>query len=587
MTSFHPDFFSYDPQRSGDPTVEMLEQSLLQVKQPLVLRRSADAPVFLEAGNARYRSYLSFGRATDLDAAVQAYKEALTLDAGNPEIHVKLASALWDQGGVTLSVAMEACETALSLDPLYSDACLLKGYLLKSAGCVEEALSQFRMAVQKAEMRQQSPAKARLALGKTLFHKAGLPNRRKKQTLWNRLTAATSGFGQFTTGLLQLPGDRETFGVLKRAMITDSQILGITSCGRVLKLLGLRQQVKALYSRAHAMLPEESLFPHLLGDMQSETNALDAAIGYYREALALEPDNALILKKLGFSYGEADDKFSAIDVLQRVVAMGDADFDTIYTLAHFYVDTQDYVHALYYYRELLSTAPQNPYLHSNMAYVLFKLEDFDGAIDSYHDAVRYGDDPIWTSTVAQTLGTIYNQIKEDLPEAEKMFQLAYELDHSNIDCLIVLGDLYTEQGNFEAALETYQFLLNVEPDNADCHNYMGYLQWQLDRNDEAVDSYRQAIALNPDNPVAYNNLGVIYLDEKCQPPSALTMFEKAMTLKPDYTLACFNVARSREAMGQTADAAHGYTQALELNEANPELESDEIQERLARLFDAH
>ena len=148
----------------------------------------------------------------------------------------------------------------------------------------------------------------------------------------------------------------------------------------------------------------------------------------------------------------------------------------------------------------------------------------------------------------------------------------------------MLGDIYTEQGNFEQAIETYNYILSVEPDNAECHNYLGYLLWQLDKNDEAVEAYNRAIALNLDNPIAYNNLGVIYLDEKCQLKKALEMFEQAVALKPDYTLARFNVARTLEALGQTAGAAKVYTEALALNAENPELDDAEIQERLENLF---
>ena len=77
---------------------------------------------------------------------------------------------------------------------------------------------------------------------------------------------------------------------------------------------------------------------------------------------------------------------------------------------------------------------------------------------------------------------------------------------------------------------------------------------------------------------------MIYLDEQSNAVTALELFEKALSLKPDYTLAAFNIGRSREMMGLTAEAARAYSNALALNANNPELQSDEIQDRLNGLF---
>jgi len=285
-------------------------------------------------------------------------------------------------------------------------------------------------------------------------------------------------------------------------------------------------------------------------------------------------------------YNRCNDSANAAKSLQIAVDAEESDFDSQYLLAQVYLDRGEYMRALFNLKELLRETPDNPYLHSNMGYLLFKLEDYEGAVQAYRSAVSFGQDPVWTATVAQTLGTIHYQIEEDLDAAAEMFQMAHRLDPANLDCLTMLGDIYTEQGHYEMATQTYRFIIEQEPDNADCHNYLGYLLWQLDKNDEAVAAYRRAIELNPNNPVAYNNLGVIFLDEKCQLQSALNMFETAFKLKPDYTLACFNVARTREAMGQISEAAHGYTDALALNRINPEIAEDEIQARLEQMFQA-
>lgn len=563
-----------------DPQPELWIETSTLPELGLSQNKQISADYFVKLGNRHYNNFLSRGLARDLDTAIEHYKQALEINPSLPEAYVKLASALWDKGAIPVEMAIQYCQIALQLNTSYGEAHLFLGYFLRRAGKLEEAIAQFKLAVQHAG--KASPAKAKMALGRVLIQKAAnsfeLPPVK-------RVGLTTEGLREFVSGCCLLPTDNATFNVLKGAFLTDAKIYSLTGLGRVLKTVGLKQQTIGLYEWATSQLPQEPIFFHLLGDLHTETRNVDGAIYFYNRAQELDPENTSLHKKLGRAYHQCHDTANAARSLEKVVEAEVQDFDTVYTLAQIYTDRNEYMRSLYYYKELLKDSPENPYIHSNMAYVLFKLEDYDGAILEYQNAVNYGEDSVWTATVAQTLGTIYYQIKGDLDAAVGMFQLAYQLDSANLDALTMLGDIYTEQGNFESAIQAYRYILSVEPDNADCYNYLGYLLWQLDKNDEAVVAYQKAIELNPDNHIAFNNLGVIFLDEKCQPPRALEMFERAVLLKPDYTLACFNVARTREAMGMTTEAAKGYSDALSMNAINPELSDEEIVERLEHLFD--
>ncbi|HEY9688252.1 MAG TPA: tetratricopeptide repeat protein [Coleofasciculaceae cyanobacterium] len=537
------------------------------------------AEYLLKLGNRHYNNYQARGLKRDLETAIDHYRNAMEMDPTLPEVYVKLASTLWEKGAIPLEVAIDYCESGLQFNPDYSDGHLFLGYFLRRAGHLAEAEAHFRTAIE--TIGSASPAKARMALGRVMIQKATLSY---ELPAMSRLAMAGRGIQEFSAGCLLLPSDQNAFHVLQGAFVADLQIFGITGAGWLLKLLGFGKATISLYEWAARCLPQEPVFFHLLGDLHFGKKNHDGAIYCYNRAQELDPDNPLLYKKLGRLYNRCNDTLNAAKSLEKVVEAEAQDFDTLYMLAQIYLDRGEYMRALYYYKELLGDVPDNPYIHSNMAYVLFKLEDYDGAIVSYQSAVNFGQDPVWTATVAQTLGTIYYQIKNDMEAAISMFQLAYQLDSGNPDCLSMLGDIYTEQGNFEAAIQAYRYILSVEPDNADCYNYLGYLLWQLDKNDEAVDAYQKAIDLYPRNPIAFNNLGVIYLDEKCQLHKALEMFESACQLNPDYTLACFNVARTKEALGLTAEAAKGYTEALALNRQHPEITDEEIQERLDNLF---
>jgi tetratricopeptide (TPR) repeat protein len=534
---------------------------------------------FLKLGNQAYNQYLSRGQQRDLDVAITHLKEALEMDPSLPEAHIKLASAMWDKGSISAVAAIEACNSALRLNANYGEANLFKGYFLRREGKLDEATFEFRLAI--AKVGHAGSAKARMALGRVMIQQANLS---LESSALQRVTQMLAGVTQFAWGCCLLPMDQSVYRVLRSALWTDLKVFGLIGAARLMKTLGLRVGARGIYRWANRHLPEESIFFHHLGDLYLESDDVEPAILAYKQANALEPDNPLLHKKLGHAYHQCQDAANAAKNLEKVVDTEISDFDTLYTLGRIYSDESNYMRALYYFKGLLTQEPENPYLHSNVAYLLFKMEDYDGAIAEYQDAIRHGKDPIWTATVAQTLGTIYYQVRQDLEAAARVFGLAYQLDPTDLDCLSMLGDIYTEQCNYETAVEVYQHILSMQPDNAECYNYLGYLLWQLDKNDEAIEAYNKAIALSGDNAIAYNNLGVIYLDEKCQLSNALNMFNRALACKPDYTLARFNVGRALEAMGKTAEAAKSYTAAMSMNEENQELSMDEIRERLDNMF---
>ena len=61
-------------------------------------------------------------------------------------------------------------------------------------------------------------------------------------------------------------------------------------------------------------------------------------------------------------------------------------------------------------------------------------------------------------------------------------------------------------------------------------------------------------------------MGVIYLDGIRNLKEAKKLFETAISIKPDYVMAHFNLGRVLEEQGQSIEAAKSYQKALEINE---------------------
>lgn len=579
MTAFFP---IPQPEQSPEPSLPSNTLQFPALLMSQVQQENASAEYYLTLGNTHYNSFLTRSGKQDLDMAINCYRRALETNPSLAEGYVKLASALFDKGEMNVETAIQYCHTALSMNPELGEANLYLGYFLGQNGQVDAAMNAFKNAITKAPNASPRP---RMAYGKLLLQKAFSKTTAKKSPAFaQRYQWAVQGVSQMGLGLLQLPKDKSAFQVFKTALVADAQILSILNLARVSQNLGLMAASVWFLDLGCQQLPKEAIFFHTMGDLYHRQKEQSAAIYYYDRALELDPQNPVLLKKLGWLYQKCNDTANAIRHYQGAVDHASNDTETMYQLAKLLTDQGEYVRALYYFKEIAVLDEGNPYVHSNMAYVLFKLEDFDGAIQEYKTAIAQGDDPVWTATVAQTLGTIYYQLKHKPQAALEMFQLAYDLDPTNLDCIAQLADLYVEQGHYESAIGAYQYLLSFDPENAECLSTIGYLLWQLDKNNEAIESYQKSIELDSNNPIAFNNLGVIYLDEFCQPLKALQMFENAFELNAEYTLAVFNQGRALEALGKTTDSAKCYSQAAYLNKENPELETRDIQERLERLF---
>lgn len=273
----------------------------------------------------------------------------------------------------------------------------------------------------------------------------------------------------------------------------------------------------------------------------------------------------------------------AIPLLEQYAEAHPTQKQPLIQLVQYYSEKGPAIRCLYYMRRLLNLEPQNPQYHLRLAETLEALQDMDGAIEAYRTAMVFGQSPTWTAAVAKTLSLLYYQQKHDMSAAVRCLQTALELDSNNPELLTTLADMYFEQGDYRAAAQVYELLLNVDPQNASLHTYLGYLYWQLDETALAIDAYERAIHLDGTDAVAFNNLGVIYLDTQHDAARAHPYFCRAFELKPDYTMACFNMARTLEALSRVEDARTAYQRAARLNSQSAELPPEEITHRLLNL----
>jgi serine/threonine protein kinase/Flp pilus assembly protein TadD len=100
-------------------------------------------------------------------------------------------------------------------------------------------------------------------------------------------------------------------------------------------------------------------------------------------------------------------------------------------------------------------------------------------------------------------------------------------------CYIMLGQIYSQLGDYQKSLEVLQKALALDPEYGEAHNMIGYTYIDLKDYDKAVRHLEKYVALNPRDPNPLDSLGDAYfaigrLD------NALANFQKTITIKPDF-----------------------------------------------------
>jgi tetratricopeptide (TPR) repeat protein len=134
---------------------------------------------------------------------------------------------------------------------------------------------------------------------------------------------------------------------------------------------------------------------------------------------------------------------------------------------------------------------------------------------------------------------------------------------------------YCGEKNYHVAGDAYQKAIATGFTNkvwlAEAHHKLGLVWEAQGQLDKAKAEMLQSLAIRPNIPEVLNNLGTVHakLGEKA---AALSLFEKAVTLRPNYAVARYNLAEAYEPTDQKRAIAE-YETFLALVEGIPEEEA--------------
>lgn len=229
-----------------------------------------------------------------------------------------------------------------------------------------------------------------------------------------------------------------------------------------------------------------------------QSGDLDGARRNLERAIALDGDCTEAHHRLGILDAKRGAFASALRHLERAQTLSPESGETCIDLGNVYRLLQDPVRAEARYRDAIHLSPAASAAHLNLARVLAETGRKPLALEHFRQAhlLAPHDGPTLRSFVLALIDS------RDYVQAENILGAAMRRTERTYDALYCSGFLRQKQHDAPQAAELYQAALALRDDDPELHNNLGITLQDLGRVDEALTSYDRALQLRPDFPLA-------------------------------------------------------------------------------------
>lgn len=154
----------------------------------------------------------------------------------------------------------------------------------------------------------------------------------------------------------------------------------------------------------------------------------------------------------------------------------------------------------------------------------------------------------------------YNQAAVNLEKALELGTDIYAPEYIHT----ILGNVYSELGDYSKALECHQQSLEINPHTYQAWVNMGIVYRKLEDFDKAESCYLKAMEVNPEYTELYVSLGALYI-YKQNPQTAIKYLQEAISLQPDNSIAWANLAIAQALSGDFNQCDFCIDKAREFN----------------------
>jgi len=247
-------------------------------------------------------------------------------------------------------------------------------------------------------------------------------------------------------------------------------------------------------------------------------------------------ENAYALMDEAAEKAEAGRLEEAVDQYTKALSIYDSHLETWLTLAELLVRLKSFDQAE---KAFLKALELNRYAlpgYYGLVNLYENRKDFEQAIGVLRQALGIAlicqMPPQTTSRITLHIGQLELR-GTHLDEAEQAFKEAVDLNPTESQLRVDIGDAFAEQGYYSKAESHYQAALNIDPNIAHVLNKLAIAYRRQQQYDKAIELYNNALRHHPDDENLLFNIARTHY-ELGQAVEAQTLLEMALKIAPDF-----------------------------------------------------
>jgi len=316
-------------------------------------------------------------------------------------------------------------------------------------------------------------------------------------TLLVRLAEAYVQIGSKDTGLV--------FSLFRRAELLDSKNseLYLFRGDYWFYTLNNGSRAASDYKMSKDLSPNSTRARVRLGQLYTRIKNYQDALGYYQDALTLDPSFAPAYLEMGFLYNKTGQQDESKNNFKKYLDLSSSNIAAKRRYANMLIQTEDYKGAIEQINQIMvmDSVSFND-LNRALAFSYFEQKQYPQA--KYYISKFFANAPI--DKVTEKDYTYYGRIllKNNL-DSLGIIQLnkAFTYDSTNIDLLNEIATLYNKTKKFQNAGDTYKLKLALTKGNVNDYIKMGRAYFDAKNWTESDSAYAKVSRMNPDYEPAY------------------------------------------------------------------------------------
>ena len=467
---------------------------LLSACQAIPARPEMSARINLPPDAHVYRAFVEGQLRLDdgdyLEAA-QLFAEAAAAEPGNPALILAQAEALLR--AEEDAAALRVVESALLSSPRNIDLLLFLGNYHFSREEIPTAITYFQQ-VYDIDPEQEAGA----------FH----------------LVLAIIKSGDLDRAVALLTGMLE-----RKSEFTVAELM----LARIYREKGNFPVAEEILHRIEKREPELDTPSLELGALFESRQDWDRAIGYYRTAVNLNPENIAIRHHLAGIFIQQNDLSSALAEFGEILLQNPGDLEARRKIGLIHLERKEYSAAIPIFKALIESAPELDEVRFYLGTAYERQGEMTQALSHFEavseNAEIYNDALMHRAFILQKM--------QRLDEAIALLEARLARIDVSPEIYLYLVSLYEINGQGDQVMETLRKTRERFIDNAELAYRLGLIYERHRQPETAIAEMRRAVDLDPNHAEALNFLAYYYAERQENLDEALDMAQRALVLKAE------------------------------------------------------